>query len=121
MQWIISTIFTVMIILMSLSLMIKLRVRFYDFYREYGCFLWAVFALQAISMIIKSTIEALLEENDAVHDFKHDLFSLNPVLHSILKVIFNIVALIVPMFTQLSCLIFGWIRHKRGVNQPQLP
>ena len=73
MQWIISTIFTVMIILMSLSLMIKLRVRFIDFYKEYGCFLWVVFAIQAISMIIKSTTEALLEENDAAFDFKIEL------------------------------------------------
>ena len=73
MQWILSTIFTVMIILMSLSLMIKLRVRFYDFYREYGCFLWAVFTIQAISMITKTTIEALLNLNDNVHDFKHEM------------------------------------------------
>ena len=60
MQWILSSIFTAMIILMSLSLMIKLKVRFYDFYREYGCFLWAIFTIQAISMIIKTTIEVLL-------------------------------------------------------------
>ena len=119
MQWILSTIFTTMIILMSLSLMIKLRVRFYDFYREYGCFLWAIFTVQAVSMIIKTTIEALIIENDTAYDFRHELYNSNPVLYSILKVIYNIVALIVPMITQLSCLIFGWIRHKRGVNQPQ--
>ena len=53
--------------------MIKLRVRFIDFYKEYGCFLWVVFAIQAISMIIKSTTEALLEENDAAFDFKIEL------------------------------------------------
>ena len=52
MQWIINAIFTVMIILMSVSLMCKLRIRFEDFYAEYGCFLWVVFTLQALSMII---------------------------------------------------------------------
>ena len=52
MQWIISAIFTVMIILMSVSVMFKLRLRFEDFYKEYGCFLWIVFSIQASSMII---------------------------------------------------------------------
>ena len=52
MQWIISAIFTVMIILMSVSLMCKLRLRFEDFYKEYGCFLWLIFNIQALSMTI---------------------------------------------------------------------
>ena len=51
-QWIISAIFTVMVILMSVSLMCKLRIRFEDFYAEYGCFLWVFFTIQALSMII---------------------------------------------------------------------
>ena len=51
-QWVISAIFSVIIILLSLSLMYQLNFRFYDFYAEYGCFLWAVFFIQAFSMLI---------------------------------------------------------------------
>ena len=50
-QWIISLIFSVVIIGLYLSLMVKLKVRFEDFYKDYGCFLWAVFATQALSLI----------------------------------------------------------------------
>ena len=116
MEWIISTIFTTMIILMSLSLMCKLRVRFYDFYTEYGCILWTFFTIQALSMSMKTTIEALLNYSDAVNDLKHQFEKSNEVLYSILYIIYNIVKTIVPMITQLSCLIFGWIRHRRGTN-----
>ena len=51
-QWIISLIFAVLIIGLSLSLMVKLKVRFEDFYKDYGCFLWTVFAIQALSLIM---------------------------------------------------------------------
>ena len=68
-QWIISAIYTVMIILLSLSLMYKLRTRFYDFYAEYGCFLWAVFTIQAISLLIETAIKILCFYDDAMYDF----------------------------------------------------
>ena len=73
MQWIISAIFTLMIIFMSVSLMIKLRIRFYDFYVEYGCFLWVVFTIQALSMIVQTTIEVLLIYDDAIISFEKEL------------------------------------------------
>ena len=59
MQWIVSTIFSGVIVLLSLSLLIKLRVRFDDFYAEYGCFLWTIFTIQALSMIFQATVRIL--------------------------------------------------------------
>ena len=112
-QWIISAIFTVMMILMSLSLMFKLRIRFFDFYTEYGCFLWSVFTIQALSLLIMTTIKILLLYNDAVIDYKYES---NSVFFSILQVIYHIFIMVVPMITQLSCLIFGWIRQRREAN-----
>ena len=47
-----------------------------------------------------------------VRDFGDD----KPAVRSTCEVIYVIVAWIVPMITQLSCLIFGWIRHRRGSN-----
>ena len=40
------------------------------------------------------------------------------VPYSILTVFVNIVTMIIPMMTQLSCLIFGWIRQARRDNPP---
>ena len=113
MIWIIGTTFTVIIISISVSLMCMLRIRFYDFYAEYGCFLWVIFTTQALSIIIKTTFEGLLFYSDVMINFINELLSSNDVLFSILYVISNIVTTMIPMFTQLSCFIFGWIRHKR--------
>ena len=52
MHWIIGMIFTVMIIFISVSIMCKLRIRFDDFYADYGCFLWVIFTIQALSMLL---------------------------------------------------------------------
>ena len=51
-RWISCTIFTVGQIFMSLLMMCLLKVRFYYFYEEYGCFLWTVVAIQAFSLLI---------------------------------------------------------------------
>ena len=118
MQWILSAIFSGAIIVLSVALMIKLKVRFDDFYAEYGCFLWAVFSVQALSMIIQTTVEVLRIYDEAVIELPTKI---KVVPYSILTVVVNIVTTIVPMLTQLSCLIFGWIRHRRPAAQPQAP
>ena len=37
--------------------------------------------------------------------------------YNVLYITSNIVTMIVPMKTQLSCLIFGWIRHRREARE----
>ena len=54
-------------------------------------------------------------------NFVNEKIYTNPVLESILRVIFNIVAFIVPILTQLSCLIFVWIRNSEGANKFKRP
>ena len=114
MQWIISAIFSGAIIVLSVALMIKLKVRFDDFYAEYGCFLWTVFSVQALSMIIQTTVEVLRIYDEAVIELPTKI---NDVPYVILTIVVNTVTTIVPMLTQLSCFIFGWIRHRRPATQ----
>ena len=102
-------------------MMCLLRNRFDDFYAEYGCFLWTVVTVQALSLLIQTTINALLNYNKAVIDFQYESKQFKPVLHSIFRVIYNIVAFIVPMLTQLSCLIFVWIRSNGGADKFKKP
>ena len=52
MQWIISAIFSVMMILMGLSLILKVKHRYEDFYADYKCYLWTVSTIQALAMVI---------------------------------------------------------------------
>ena len=99
-------------------MMCKLRVRFGDFYIEYGCFLKTVVIVQAISLIIQTPTNILLYFDDSLYKFYRES---NGVTKIILAIIYNIVTFIVPILTQLSCLIFGWIRLRRGPNQIQSP
>ena len=113
-RWINSAIFTAGKILMNMLMMYLLKVRFVYFYADYGCFIWTVFTIQDLSLLIQTTIDALISQNEAVSDFVLEYRKSNPVLTSILQITFNIVCFIVPVLTQLSCLIFVWIRNTRG-------
>ena len=68
-SWISIVIFTFALISMSFVLMFKLKHRFDDFYGEYGCYLWTIVTIQALSLIVLTTTTALFEFNDAVNDF----------------------------------------------------
>ena len=120
-RWILSAIFTIGQIVMSVFMMCLLRNRFDDFYAEYGCFLWTVVTIQALSLLIQTTCNALLTQNEAVSNFVYETLWLKPVLNSTLNIIYDIVAFIVPMLTQLSCLIFVWIRYSEGSNKIKRP
>ena len=52
MQWINSAVFTVLTTIMSLLMICKLRVRFDDFYFEYGCVLWTVIIIQSLALVV---------------------------------------------------------------------
>ena len=68
-RWINSALFTVGQIFMSVLMMCKLRKEFDDFYAEYGCFLRTVVTIQAISLLILTTIESLIRQSEAVNSF----------------------------------------------------
>ena len=51
-RWIFSAIFTVGQTFTSVLMMCKLRKEFDDFFAEYGCFLWTVVTVQALSLLI---------------------------------------------------------------------
>ena len=91
----------------------KLKHRFDDFYGEYGCYLWTIVTIQALSLIITTTTQAILFYNEAVYDYFNEFYG---VTYVIFWLIYKIDTFIVPMMTQLSCLIFGWIRYRRGEN-----
>ena len=119
MQWACSVIFTVGKICMSITMMSLLRIRFAYFYKEYGCFLWTVVTIQALSLIVQTTINVLISESDAIYSFVNGYLWDHQALNSTLVVIYNIVGFIVPLFTQLSCLIFVYIRSRRESKLPK--
>ena len=49
-----------MLVFMSFLLMCKLKIRFDKFYVEYGCYLWTTVIIQALSLLIATTADALL-------------------------------------------------------------
>ena len=107
MRWINLAGFTVILTVFSLIMMRKLRLRFKSLYTEYGCSLRTVFIVQAITILLM-TIDSLL---DFYSDSWLNLWRKNEDIYSILRVLGNIVNWIIPMIAQLSCLIFGYIRH----------
>ena len=50
-RWINSALFSIGQIFMSLTMMCLLRVRFANFYAEYGCILWTAVTVQALSLL----------------------------------------------------------------------
>ena len=89
----------------------KLKNKFDDFYAEYGCYLWTIVTIQALSLLFLTTIDAIYNIVDAVNDLFD--YEMGDVPYCICVVIYHIVVWIPAMLTQLSCLIFGWIRYRR--------
>ena len=89
----------------------KLKQRFYGLYSEYGRTLWTAIILQAISLTILTLNNILLVYSTSFDKFKDDN---KDVLHCLFELFYNIVSWIIPLVVQLSCLIFGYIRHKRA-------
>ena len=56
-----------------------------------------------------------------MNNFVYEIVWYKPVLNLILAIIQEIVVFIVPMLTQLSCLIFVWIRYSEGANKIKRP
>ena len=74
---------------MSFLMMCKLRIRFEDFYADYGRFLWTVVIIQAISLLIQTTTDILVINNATVNDFYPQC---DDVIKIFLAIIYNIVA-----------------------------
>ena len=101
---------------MSFILLSKLKNKFDDFYAEYGCYLWTVFIIQALSLLILATTQALLFIDDSIYSLTDQMIDKNPVTFCIYTIIYNIVTWISAMLTQLSCLVFGWIRYRKDAK-----
>ena len=95
----------------------KLRLRFKSLYTEYGCSLRTVFIVQAITILLM-TIDSVL---DSYSETWHRVWRNNDKIYSILRVLGNIVNWIIPMIAQLSCLIFGYIRHTKPNEENERP
>ena len=72
---------------MGFVLLSKLKNRFDDFYAEFGCYLWTVVIIQALSLLILTTANALIYLDDAVKEFIYDIEDKNPVTFEICKII----------------------------------
>ena len=84
-------------ITLGFTLLSKLKNRFDDFYAEYGCYLWTVFIIQALSLLIFAITQALVYLDISIYDFIME--ELNDVNYCICAIIYNIVANITTMLT----------------------
>ena len=71
-QMLYSAYYIVVLIPMSFLLMFILRIRFENFYDEYGCLLWTIFIIQALSLLIMPTIVTLSFLKDPSNIQKYD-------------------------------------------------
>ena len=117
MRWINLVVFTVILLIVSLMMMRKIRLRFHSLYTEYGCSLRTVYIVQGIS-ILSLTVFSLLEYYS---DSWSMLYDSNPVLFTFLCVLGQIMNWIIPMIAQLNCLIFGYIRHTKPHQENERP
>ena len=113
MRWINLAVFTIILSIVNVILLCKLRNRFDDFYADYGCSLKTIFIIQVLS-ILCLTVTSILDYYTDLWDtnIQQDKLSIH-----LLTVFGNITNWVMPMVTQLSCLIFGYIRHKNP-NKP---
>ena len=87
----------------------RLKYRFHGLYTDYGSQLKVILIVQALSLAIGLTI-SLLTAYD--HDFR--VFWLANIKREVAyKVINRIFTFYVPILTQLSSLIFGYIRYQK--------
>ena len=106
MRWINLVGFTVILSIVSLMMMRKIRLRFDSLYTEFGCRLRTVYIAQWISIMLLAVL-SLIDYFKGTLDLIDEA---NTVMLSVLRVFTHIILWIIPMITQLSCLIFGYIR-----------
>ena len=84
-----------MLIVISVMMMRKLRLRFHSMYTDHGLKLWTIYILQAFSLLCL-TADSILEYYTG---FWETLWDGNKVLASICDILLNIVGWIIPMIT----------------------
>ena len=101
---------TILPSIVNIVIMHKLRGPWYDdLYTDYGCKIQTVMIIQVVSILFATTFNYMYN-NDS---WKHFWYQ-STLRHVIYSVSFNLTGYIIPMVTQLSALIFGYIRHKKS-------
>ena len=98
---------TVIQLMMIFGIKCSKSLRFYGFHADYGHILNFVISVQIILICLSVLFDSLYHYNESFHNFWHN----NGSLYSLYRFIDNLF-FIVPMMSQLSCLIFGYFRHK---------
>ena len=94
----------------------RVRYRFHGLYTDYGCLLLTIVIVQALSLAIGLTISLL-----TAYDLRFDIFwSTNIKREAAYKLINVTFTFYVPILTQLSSLIFGYIRYKKDKEALQV-
>ena len=90
-------------------MMHRLRYRFYGLYTDYSTQLWVIIIIQALSLAIGLSITIITNyDQQFVLFFAHNWKRL--MTYHLIRLVFTIY---VPILTQLSSLIFGYIRYKK--------
>ena len=100
---------SVITVVLSVMLMYRFRNRFHGLYTDYGRSLWKGVIIHIISLLICATFYSLYYYCDAWMAF----WISNHTRLATFKIISALCIFIVPMMPPLSCLFFGYIRHKK--------
>ena len=101
---------SVITVVLSVMLMYRFRNRFHGLYTDYGRSLWKGVIIHIIALSIGTTFFLLYSYCYIWIDF----WIQNDAREITLETLTSLFTFIVPMIPQLSCLFFGYIRHKKA-------
>jgi len=106
--WILFTVLGILFFSVGCMMIVRLKKYFRDFYKEFGCQLWTANVLLTLPLTFRAITDAANESQRF-----QDLYYKNYYTLAIYNMILFVLATYIPMLTQISSLIFGFVRHKK--------
>jgi len=106
--WILFTALGILFFTVGCMMIVRLKKYFRDFYKEFGCQLWTANVLLTLPLTFRAITDAANESEKFQALYYKNWYTL-----SIYNMILFILATYIPMLTQISSLIFGFVRHKK--------
>ena len=106
---------TITLTVMSFMLMHRLRNRFHGLYTDYGRRLWKGVIIHIIALSIGATFYLLFYYCEAWVTFWTQTVARIEIIMSMT----SLFTFTVPMIPQISCLFFGYIRHKKPTDNKE--
>ena len=89
-------------------MLFRLKKHFKDFYGQFGCYLWTANILLAVPLMLR-VISDILKVNNDWQNLLHD----DTLRIAIYNLIFFCLTTYLPIVSQITSLVFGFVRHKQ--------